>query len=329
MGSAEKVVISHSEYAALPGLSNSMLKDLSISPLRFWARWIDPNREPVEPSAEMQFGSAVHCAVLEPSRFQERYAAEVAVPEGCLYTVADLRAFLERHGCKAKGSLKADIIAQVQAISPDVPILSVLEAEHAKATAGKVVFKSKDWNRITRAAESLLNEPRIQEILEEGEPEAALTGVHPDTGVPLKGRLDFLAPKLTLDLKTFSQTRGKSIDRTVADAVWFEAYHRQGVFYGMLRGWPKKFCGEFVLAFVESETPFETRIRSIRPKVAGQFSQLWERGRVEIDNMIRLYKSFKDHFGERPWRYAQDVSVLEDDEIKALAFDEPVRRVNV
>ena len=80
--------MTHQEYASMPGLTNSMLKDLAISPLRFWARWIDPGREAIEPSAEMQFGSAVHCAVLEPSEFTKRYAAEVAVPEGCLDTVA-------------------------------------------------------------------------------------------------------------------------------------------------------------------------------------------------------------------------------------------------
>jgi PDDEXK-like domain of unknown function (DUF3799) len=312
--------VTYAEYSQTPGLSHSALEDLAVSPLRYWYKWINQERPADEPTPQMQFGSAVHCAVLEPAEFDKRYAAEVEVPEGCLDTVADLRSFLDRNGLKAKGNLKADIIAQVQAVSPEVPILAVLEAQHAIATAGKIVFKAADYKRVQRAAESLLNEPRIQEILEDGEPECWEHRTDPETGVGLRALLDWKHPKLTLDLKTFTQKREKSIDQTVVDAIWYEGYYRQAVFYGLVRGWPKEFNGEFVLAFVESEPPHETRIRSIRPKAAGQFSMLWERGRVEIQNAIRRYAELREHFGERPWRYAQDVSVLEDEEVKPLAF---------
>lgn len=310
------------EYFASPGLSNSMMKDLAVSPLRMWAKHIDPNRVKEEASPEMQVGSALHCAILQPSEFDQRYACEAIAPAGCLRTIGDMRAFLTENGQKPKGTRKEEAIAQVQAFAPKVPIWDVIEEEHYRANLGKVIFPVESWLCISGAVRALLDEPRVVEIIDnpEGRAEVPLFVTDPDTGVKLKGKLDWLAPTFTMDLKTFTQKRGKSIDRSVADSILYESYYRQAYFYGLLRGWPKDFSGEFVIAFVESVPPHEVRIRRLVPKIGGNANLYWLRAQMEVRQMIRTFAECMAKFGTKPWRYAAEIETLTDEEIPQLGY---------
>jgi hypothetical protein len=312
--------MSEQEYRQAPGLSNSAMKDLAVSPLRFWHRQINPNRPQDEPTPEMQLGTALHCAVLEPEEFDSRYACEVIPPENCLETIEDLRGFLRNRGVVPKGTRKAEIIEMVQSEAPDVPILDVLISQHARKNAGKLIFKLDDWMRIAGMAESLRSEPRVCELLSEGEAEVPMFATDPETGITLKARMDWVRNDCTVDLKTFTQKRGKSIDQSIADAIFYEAYYRQAFTYGLIRGWPATWSGEFVLVFVESEPPHEVRLRALRPKNYGEPNLYWERARVEVRGLIRTYDECMTQFGLSPWRYAQDVTALADEEMPALAY---------
>jgi hypothetical protein len=312
------------EYRALPGLSYSAMKDLAISPLRFWFRHVNPERIPEEPTPEMKLGSALHCAVLEPTEFDKRYARAFIAEPDCLVTIEDLRGFLRENGVQPKGTRKAEVIAQVRSAFPSAPIYDLLAEEHASRTAGKVILGAGDWYRLARSAESLLEEPQLREILREGRPEAPLFATDPATGIPLKCRVDWLAAKVTLDLKTFSQKREKSIEKTIADAIFYEGYYRQAFTYQLIRRMAlgeNHGDSEFVIAFVESEEPHETRIRSLLPKVGGNVNMYWERARIELRGLIDTYHEYMRHFGvERPWKYAQEINPLEDAEVPALAY---------
>lgn len=309
------------DYFSLPGLSNSGMRDLAVSPLRYWHLHINPNRPKDEPIPEMMVGSAVHCAILEPAAFHQRYACECIPPEGCLDTIDDMRRALDSVGVKARGSAKGPIIEQVRDVLPNMPILAILKQEHAIEHAGKTIFKDADWQRIHGAAQALLNEPRVAQRLEHGKPEAEVFVKDAETGVLLKGKLDWLAPMLTMDIKTFSVPRGKTVDKAVTNALWYEGYLRQAVFYGILRGWPKDFGGEFLFAFVESEAPFEVRLRVARPKTGGQPNLYWQSVLMEIRSLVRVYKQYSDHFGtDQPWKYARELDPLADEDIPQIAW---------
>lgn len=71
--------LTNAQHHADPAIGASGLKAIARSPLHYWARYIDPDREPDEPTPAMKLGTATHCAVLEPARFAEEY---VEVPEG-------------------------------------------------------------------------------------------------------------------------------------------------------------------------------------------------------------------------------------------------------
>ena len=67
------MTITNEQYHADPAVSASHLKAILQSPYHYWARFVDPNRKPVEPTAAMKLGSLAHCAILEPDELLQRY----------------------------------------------------------------------------------------------------------------------------------------------------------------------------------------------------------------------------------------------------------------
>lgn len=66
-------MITNEEYHADPAISASHLKAVMQSPYHYWARFVDPDRKPIEPTAAMRLGSLAHCAILEPNDLLQRY----------------------------------------------------------------------------------------------------------------------------------------------------------------------------------------------------------------------------------------------------------------
>jgi hypothetical protein len=64
----------NADYHADPAVSASHLHAVAKSPQHYWARFLDPDRTPLEPTAAMRLGSLVHCAVLEPDELGKRYS---------------------------------------------------------------------------------------------------------------------------------------------------------------------------------------------------------------------------------------------------------------
>jgi hypothetical protein len=307
-------------YFSSPGLSNSMMSDLAVSPYRMWFLHVNPDRKPKEATPAMIFGSALHMAVLEPELFPARYCCEIDASDypGCLVTMDDLRGWLKDKGVTPKGTRKADVIAQVQA-QGDVPILDVLQSRHAAENAGKIELSKDFWYRVGNASIALRREPEIAKILSDGQAEVVLTATDPETGVLLKGKLDWVNPGITADIKSFSQTKRRSIDKTITDALYYEGYLHQAVFYSMLRGWPE-WKGDFIFAFIESEPPHEVRLRSVRSRSGGEPSLYWQRSLLHIRSMIRLYADCVERFGDKPWRTDCKVDPLWDEDIPQLAW---------
>jgi hypothetical protein len=67
------MTISNEQYHADPAVSASHLKAIMQSPYHYWARYVDPGRKPIEPTAAMKLGSLAHCAILEPDDLLQRY----------------------------------------------------------------------------------------------------------------------------------------------------------------------------------------------------------------------------------------------------------------
>jgi hypothetical protein len=321
--STAAVPMSREEYDATPGLNYSGLRDLAISPLRFWHIHINPERVEESPTPAMQIGSALHAAVLEPHLFDARYycALDVGKIEGALVTMDDIRAFIANSGGKPDPKFnkrKEDLINWTLSVFPQAPIVDFLQLQHDTLNAGKVRFDPADWQRIAWMAKTLTDEPRIQQLLNDktAQFEVALFATDEETGVKLKGRLDMMTEHVIPDIKTFSQKDTQDIGESINRTLYYSHYHWQAFFYARLCGWPQKWNGSNLLAFVESEAPHETRLRSLTPKFAGQPNLYWMEAQRETQRLIRVYKEYFDKFGvEKSWRYAQEATPVVDEDL--------------
>jgi len=313
------------EYHAAPGLSHSGMKDLMVSPLRYWHLHINPDREPVEPTAEMVLGTAVHALALEPESFDQRYIQELDASdiEGCLVTMADLRGWATSKGLSFTARTKEDMVQVIRTFCDKQrvkfpPIFDLLKRDHEERTAGRVQLNKERFHRVVGAADSLLREQEIQAFLGNGKPEVSIFATDPETGVLLKARMDWVSPGCTLDLKTFTQMRGRSIDDSVARAIFYEGYYRQAYYYTLLRALVGSKVTKFVFGFVESEQPHEVRIRQLSPKGHGEAHAYWERAHLEVQQLIQCYAYCQQRFGSDPWRSEQEVELLRDEELPGL-----------
>lgn len=264
----------------------------------------------------MIFGKALHKATLEPDSFDAEFACAYIAPEGALETIQDMREwYLAATGKKAGGTAKETVAAQCRLIPGHPPIVMDEEQIHRDANPGKTLLKSDDWYRLAGCARALRREPEFQRLTETGNAEVSYFVTDPETGVLLKARMDFVAKDWTLDPKTYSQ-KWKPINQTVADAIFYEGYHRQGYLYTTIREIAGEGKTQFINPFVESEEPHEVRIRRHM-----QNSLLWDCGRSEVIRLIRLYASLMDRFGsDKPWRTDADVEDLMDEEIRSLPY---------
>lgn len=312
------------EYRSMVGLSNSVMKDLAVSPLRYWFHQINPNRPVVEPTQQMILGSALHCAVLEPDKFEDHYVCDIRSQdyEGCLVTMDHLRDWLREKGLPVTGKLKQDLVDRVVATDPSIPIIDVLRKRFLEEAGKRTILNREDMDRVMNMAIAVRSEPSLAPILADGRAEVPMFAVDPETGVLLKSRMDWVTPTLTLDLKTFSQSRGKSIDKSIADAIFYECYYRQAYLYTFIRTLQKKANTryDFVMPFVESEEPHEVRIKVLRPVTGGQPNLYWERARVECRELIRLYAECRKKFGDGIWRDERSIEPLVDEDISQIAW---------
>jgi hypothetical protein len=279
----------------------------------------------------MTFGSALHCAVLEPEQFNDRYACSLSQSDfdGLLVTNDNLRQWLRDRGKNPKGTLKADLVSQVRATfeqkhaGEDPPLIWDLMCEaHGQENTGKVQFAKDDWLRIIACAEALNAEPKMQELLKGARVEEFYEVKDKERGIVLKARMDAVTAHYTPDLKTFSVKRSnKSIDKTVNDAIWYENYLGKMYLYTMIRELAGEVGALPVLCFVESEEPHEVRLRLLGPKVGGQATLYWIMARKQVCDLLDLYCACVKRYGDKPWREPRGIEPLEDMDIKQIAWN--------
>ena len=97
-------------HADTSAISASGLKLFMRSPAHYYAAYLDPNRIERKPTAAMKLGTATHCAILEPERFNGEYTV---MPEGLdRRTTAGKQAYADLLASGAE-ILSADEMAQV------------------------------------------------------------------------------------------------------------------------------------------------------------------------------------------------------------------------
>jgi hypothetical protein len=334
--------LSNEEYHSAPGLSNSALKTFLVSPLHYWHEKRNPAMEcaicqaprSAHPTVTCRYfagqaetpalrlGSALHVAVLEPDKFLDRYAPRPSAADwpDALTTVDEMKKWMDAKAVPYKKSaLKPEL--EAAAAEAGAPILSRLMSDHAKSNAGKKYLDKAEWAQVRGMAKALRREAELKTYLAEGVGEVSILAVDPDTGVLLKCRLDWMAASRTIvDLKSFS-ARGESIDATVSKAIAYQGYYRQAWFYMHVM----KLAGitdfGWLYAFVESDAPYEVRLRSMGISGDRGINKYWDATGAEIRGALKKFAEYEADFGPgEPWAYHQAIEPVRDSELSRVVW---------
>lgn len=201
------------QYHTMEGWSKSALDKIARSPAHF----LEAKKNPKEPSPAMQFGSALHCAVLTPELYESEY---------CIAPKCDRRK-------KESKEIWSNFLAE---------------------SAGKAVIEAESAGKIELMKNALYNHPLASALLKNGEAEQSFFWEDPRTGMLCKVRPDYLTNQnVCVDLKTASSAEYDDFQRS---AYKFR-YHVQGAFFidGIFHS-TGRVCDEFVLIVIETEAPF-------------------------------------------------------------------------
>lgn len=333
------------EYFAAEGLSASGMKHLAVSPLNYWHRHLNADYQPPESTVEQRFGKAAHCMALEPERFDAAFATKLEPEEGVLVTMDDLKTFCEQNGLKKTAKKKQELIDRIMDSGLPARIWDFELANYMEENAGKTFLTEDETKRVRGAAATILNDRAACQVLR-GVPEVSFFARDPRTGVMLKARMDLMAPDSTKDLKTFSNSRNKPVQKVVFDTIYYESYYLQCVHYQRVRElvraalnkgeaivsgpvapeWLELFKvtepDSFDFVFIESCEPHHVMVVQL---VASEFEHgeknvYWLDAENQIERMTRLYADCIRQFGDRPWRELTEPHLLQDTDMPQLMF---------
>jgi len=211
--------MSNEDYHAADGISASGLKLIGRSPLHYWAKYVDPNRVPDEPSAAFRLGTAIHCAVLEPERFSTEYAVAPKVDRRTKDGKATWEAF-----------------------------------ETACIAQGLTVISKDDHDTCQAISERLSKHPAASVLFRTGVAESSLFWQDAETGVLCKCRPDWLIQGVAIvDVKSTPDASVTGFARSVAN---YE-YHVQAAWYldGVRACLGPTAASAFIFAAFEKDAP--------------------------------------------------------------------------
>jgi len=236
-------------------ISVSGLKKLKVSPMHY------KEAEEIEPTDAMTFGSAYHCFVLEPDKFDKEY-----------YVFDD-------------SAICGALIAKGAKSPRATNDYKTWKEQEMSFSDGKVLLDKEDFEKIKAMKYRLFSHPYAKMLLTNGEPEVGIGGVlQTSVGeINIKFKPDYLKPKrrAIADLKTCADASIDGFTRAAADMD----YHIQAAFYSdmieLMTG--DKMQQTFIFIAQEKKKPFAFNLFECSPQFIGQ-------GRYEYEMLLQLYK---------------------------------------
>lgn len=166
--------ITDQEYFKIERFSHSAMKNFEQSPLHY----LHEKRTPKEETPALVLGTAFHCAILEPDKYETAY---VVAPQ------------VDRRTTIGKQTWEA----------------------FCQQAEGKKILSAEMAIQIMKMKTALYNNPPAKELLDQiTETEKALLWTQPETGVECKGKLDGIGDVI-IDLKTCMDARPEFFHRTI------------------------------------------------------------------------------------------------------------------
>lgn len=223
-------------YHAVPRLSSSGIQKICVSPATFWrGSWFDPDRpdSDEEETIWQLLGRAYHTARLEPHLFESTYVRELEkseAPKGTLFTGVEMSAKLEEFGLKKSGSVAEQAERLADAGFPANRLWPLIKLDWEAQRGGRTPLPAKHYDQMITDRDRISLNPQIAPLLSGGEAEVSIfwTDEH---GVKMKARIDYLTRDWWVDFKTFDNSRGKTLNQALVDAVRYNRYYIQAPVY--------------------------------------------------------------------------------------------------
>lgn len=167
------------EYHAVEAMSASGAKKMLRSPAHYKLM----RDEPSAPTDTMQFGTAVHCGVLEPNDFENRI---------CIAPKVDKRTTIGKERW----------------------------AQFVAESGGKIVLDQADHDCVRRCIDAVLAHPSASRLLEGSQRELSLFWLDGEYKVPCKARYDARNHGGVIDLKTTQDASPEGFARQIANLLY-------------------------------------------------------------------------------------------------------------
>jgi hypothetical protein len=336
------------DYFAAAGVSSSLLKALSISPLTAWSEHVDPNRED-EPTEAQDLGTALHKRILEGDAMFRRHFAVRPENDGYhIEGVTELKARCKELGLKVGGTT-ADLCKRIREADPEAKLWADVIAAWEDEHRGKIAIKEKDWIHVEFRAGLAERLPFIRNAFSGGFPEVSIFWTD-EEGMPCKARVDYLKVDVAVDLKYFANKRRVAIDRAVGIAVANEGHHVQARHYrdGLLaarehiragrvfgdetpdQAWRDAFVSgpehRWFWVFMQKGAAPEIRVREFRRTVpeakdGATENALWTAATDRIEASKKLLRWCLECYGAEPWLAEEPPRPLRDEDVPPWAMD--------
>jgi hypothetical protein len=190
------VDVSNDAYHSGPGISKSHLDwiapEMGRTPLHYWNRYINPDREPDKQTPAKVLGTAIHTAILEPDLLSDRVVPGLDI---------DRRSNANRQAW----------------------------ADFEKANAGKIILPGDAYQTVLAIRDAVHRHPVAGPLLQGIKTEQSFYATDKETGELIKCRFDALADsgEYALDLKSTENAGPAAFGRSAANY----RYHLQPPWY--------------------------------------------------------------------------------------------------
>lgn len=322
-------------------LSSHGVRHLQTSTLDYWMHTpaLNPRYQELVTETETEaqlIGRAYDTRIIMGHEaFDAQFAAKLDQKDfpGSRRTMAEIIEAIKAAGGPERGysgKNKPELVAMLLQYDPEAQIWDHLVAAHEATHAGKTMLPAPIVERIEIAASMIEHHPQLCKAFTEGVPQPSIFWEDPQTGVPMKARMDYWKPLVIVDLKSFDPM-GRPLETGIARSFVNYRYDLQAALY--LRAWEqakrliredKLFGGddpaileehllanEMTFLFVwQAKGPAPVAIGKILPAQSGTLYI----ANSEIDTAIRQWAECWERYGTDPWRDERPISAWSDED---------------
>lgn len=268
--------LTNNEYHSSGGVSRSGIIEFKRSPKHYWHRYLNPLYQPKKSTPEMEFGTAFHCFMLEPARFDEEY---IVAPDKRGNLPEELR--LKDVGREAYESAKKSRELEKKKRELD-------DISFQQFSLGKNIISKENLAQIRIMYNSIISDEQALQVVFDGKNEKSIYWIDEDTGLLCKCRPDIWHENFVVDLKTTKDASFRSFQRD----FYSSGYHIQ---LAMIHLGVKSVTGNSIMDFIdfaiEKEEPYCHAIYPI-DEAALQFG---------IDEFKHYLSKMKECFDKNEW----------------------------